>query len=126
MHELNDIPFSFFLFSAGEQVVCTPAGGSESIADLQGSALKSGISFRRFSRIPSSLKAKRSRQLMNTSSEDIRDDVISTPPLGQFCQHVTSPVHSSSRFLTIERDLPMIVAHSESHASAVSLLKSGE
>jgi len=111
LYELNNIPF-FFLFSAGEQVACTPAGESESIADLQDSALKSGISFRRFSHIPSSLKTKRSRQLMNTSTEDIHDDVISTPPLGQFCWHVTYieqalPISSTIRVFTIEQVPPI-------------------
>ena len=78
-------PVSFTLF----WLTYSSAGGSQSLRDLEDSALKSGISFRRRSHIPTSLKAKRSRQLMYNSTEDIHDDVISTPPLGQFCWQVT-------------------------------------
>ena len=49
---------------------------------------------------------------MNTSTEDIHDDVISTPPLGQFCWHVTYieqalPISSTIRVFTIEQVPPI-------------------
>ncbi|KAL8622461.1 hypothetical protein ACOMHN_034126 [Nucella lapillus] len=65
-----------------EHVLSTPGGQSVVDMSVSDSALKSGISFRRFSHVPSSLKMKRSKQLMYTSSETVEDDIVSSPVLG--------------------------------------------
>ncbi|XP_076441469.1 uncharacterized protein LOC143280632 isoform X2 [Babylonia areolata] len=78
----------------------TPGGQTLADMSIGDSALKSGISFRRFTHVPSSLKTGRSRQLTYSTSEAPEEDIISSPAFA------TLPRQSSGASLNSSRPQP--------------------